>query len=61
MEENRRHFKEVYEALSLDGASRSVPPSRKNVVSIIKDIQHLLFPEYFSGDELSSELIPCYF
>ncbi len=42
-------FKSVYELLS-DGAesTKKVPPSRKEIISIIKDVQHLMFPDYFS-------------
>lgn len=42
------NFDDVNEKLKENGA-RCKPPSRKEIISIIKDIQAVLFPEYFSG------------
>ena len=41
------NFDDVYENLKETG-KRPTPPSRKEIISIIKDIQSVLFPEYFS-------------
>lgn len=43
-------FSEVYKKLTESDKDNSpLPPSRKEIISIIKEIQHLMFPEYFSS------------
>ena len=50
-------FQEVYNELMGEVKSNSpLPPSRKEIISIIKEIQHLMFPEYFSGESGHSGL-----
>ncbi|MBE6634825.1 MAG: serine acetyltransferase [Ruminococcaceae bacterium] len=46
--EHMPDFTKVYKELVCTD-SPVPPPSRKEIISIIKDIQHLMFPKYFRG------------
>lgn len=41
-------FTKIYKELACN-ETPILPPSRKEIISIIKDIQHLMFPKYFRG------------
>jgi len=44
-------FQQVYKKLMGENKDNSsLPPSRRETVAIIKEIQHLMFPEYFAGE-----------
>jgi serine O-acetyltransferase len=40
----------VFEQLFKSNPSNKIPPSRKKVIQIIKDVHYLMFPEYFPSD-----------
>ncbi len=50
--QNLPDFKRITEALDDSDMDMSTPPSRKAVISIIKDIQNLMFPKFFKRDGL---------
>lgn len=43
-------FNDVISKLN-DGSEARIPPSRKRVIELVKDIQHLMFPLYFTKPE----------
>ncbi len=42
------NFDDIYDKIN-EGGVNIIPPSRKEIISIIKDIQSCLFPKYFVG------------
>ena len=47
-------FKGITDALSERDETLPTPPSRKEIIAIIKDIQYLMFPAYFNREGLDS-------
>ena len=47
-------FKGITDALSEHGEALATPPSRKEIIAIIKDIQYLMFPAYFNREGLDA-------
>ncbi len=45
-------FKRITDALADTDALGMTPPSRKEIIAIIKDIQYLMFPAYFNREGL---------
>lgn len=49
------NFDDIYGKLKEENAV-AIPPSRKEIISIIKDIQSCLFPKYFAGNSSRATL-----
>ncbi|MBQ2738557.1 MAG: serine acetyltransferase [Clostridia bacterium] len=47
-------FKGITDALLDHGEALATPPSRKEIIAIIKDIQYLMFPAYFNREGLDA-------
>lgn len=47
-------FKGITDALSERDETLPTPPSRKEIIAIIKDIQYLMFPAYFNREGLDA-------
>lgn len=47
-------FKGITDALSEHAEALATPPSRKEIIAIIKDIQYLMFPAYFNREGLDA-------
>ena len=46
----------IFEKLSENkDSSDKIPPSRKKIIQIIKDVHYLMFPEYFPLDDVNYE------